>query len=279
MADAERTNAEWSDLAERTEAVAMQRMMQDQSPATRELLGVAVHPVADGVHTVVARDPMGGYWNKALGFREVVTRDVVAQVVDETRAAGAPAFALQVQPRAVPDDWDVIAEEHGLTRGTTFVKCFGPAQPQRVETDLRIARLTADDAEAYVAVMAEGFGFPVTPEATALFGGPQFYGGDWAAYGAFDGEDLLGVALMLAVPETDAVAMFGASTLARGRNRGAQGALFAARMAEARDRGLRYASAETWLEAADNPNPSQHNMRRAGLVEVHTRPNWVWRAT
>jgi hypothetical protein len=161
----------------------------------------------------------------------------------------------------------------------TFVKCFGPAEPRQVETDLRIDRLTAADADAYVAVMAEGFGFPVTPEASALFGGPQFYEGDWSAYGAFDGDDLLGVALMLAVPETGAAAMFGASTVDRGRNRGAQSALFAARMGEARDRGLRYASAETWLENADNPNPSQHNMVRAGLTEVHTRPNWVWRAS
>jgi hypothetical protein len=50
------------------------------------------------------------------------------------------------------------------------------------------------------------------------------------------------------------------------------------RIREARDRGLRYASAETWLENEEDPNPSQHNMRRAGLTEVHTRANWVWRA-
>jgi hypothetical protein len=24
-------------------------------------------------------------------------------------------------------------------------------------------------------------------------------------------------------------------------------------------------------------NPSLHNMRRAGLTEVHARPSWVWR--
>jgi ribosomal protein S18 acetylase RimI-like enzyme len=83
---------------------------------------------------------------------------------------------------------------------------------------------------------------------------------------------------MLVVPETDAVALFGAATLPEGRNRGAQGALLDARIREARDRGIRYASAETWLENEENPNPSQHNMRRAGLTEVHTRPNWVWRA-
>jgi ribosomal protein S18 acetylase RimI-like enzyme len=78
------------------------------------------------------------------------------------------------------------------------------------------------------------------------------------------------------VPETASVAIFGAATLPEGRNRGAQAALLDVRFREARDRGLRYASAETWLESAEHPNPSQHNMRRAGLTEVHTRPNWLW---
>jgi ribosomal protein S18 acetylase RimI-like enzyme len=89
---------------------------------------------------------------------------------------------------------------------------------------------------------------------------------------------LVGVARMVVVAETESVALFGAATLPEGRNRGAQGALLAARVREARDRGVRYASAETWLESVGNPNPSQHNLRRAGLTEVHIRPSWVWRA-
>jgi GNAT superfamily N-acetyltransferase len=110
-----------------------------------------------------------------------------------------------------------------------------------------------------------------------MFDGEQFFDGDWATYGAWDGDTLVAVARMLAVVETDAVALFGAATLPRGRNHGAQSALLDARIREARDRGLRFASAETWLETDQSPNPSQHNMRRAGLTEVHTRPSWVWR--
>ena len=158
-----------------------------------------------------------------------------------------------------------------------FVKCFGPAEPRKVETDLRIERLGPEYAAAFTDVMAVGFGFEPTSDAHAFFDGAHFFDGDWASYGAFDGDTLVGVARMLAVPETDSVALFGAATLPEGRNRGAQGALLDARVREARDRGLRYASAETWLESEENRNPSQHNMRRAGLTEVHTRPNWVWR--
>ena len=269
---------EWSDLAERTEALAMQRMMLQQSPQTVELLGVSAPDLADGVHTVVVRDPMWGYWNKALGFCSTVDEATVAEAVARAQDEQVPAFALQVQPRAMPAGWPAITERYGLTQGTMFVKCFGPAEPRKVETDLRIGRLKPEDAEEFTRVMSVGFGFDATAEAHALFDGAQYFDGDWAAYGAYDGDTLVAGARMLVVPETDAVALFGAATLPQGRNRGAQGALLDARIREARDRGVRHASAETWLETAEQPNPSQHNMRRAGLTEVHTRPNWVWRA-
>ena len=272
----EAANPDWSDLAERTEALAMQRMMSQASPATAELLGISAPDLADGVHTVVVRDPMWGYWNKALGFCTTVHESTVAEAIARARDQQIHAFAFQVQPHALPPDWSGITERHGLTEGTMFVKCLGPAEPREVETDLRIARLSAADAEAFTHVLAVGFEFDETPEAHALFGGPQYFDGDWAAYGAYDGETLVAAARMLVVPETDAVALFGAATLPEGRGRGAQGALLDARIREARDRGVRYASAETWLETADNRNPSQHNMRRAGLTEVHTRPSWVW---
>jgi len=268
---------DWSDLAERTEALAMQRMMRQASPETVALLGISAPDLADGVHTVVVRDPMWQYWNKALGFCTTVQESTVEAAVARARVQHVTAFAFQVQPRALPDNWDEIVREHGLTEGTMFVKCFGPAEPRTVDTNLRIARLTSDDAERFTHVLAVGFEFDETAEAHALFDGPQYFDGDWAAYGAYDGDTLVAVARMLVVPETDAVALFGAATLPEGRGRGAQGALLDARIREARDRGVRYASAETWLESAENPNPSQHNMRRAGLTEVHTRPNWVWR--
>ena len=276
MTDA--TRREWSDLAERTEALAMRRLMTDQPAEVAALLGVSAPDLADGVHTVVVRDPMWGYWNKALGFCATLTADTVAEAVDRASALDVAAFALQVQPRALPDDWEQITQRHALTRGTVFVKCFGPAEPRQVGTDLRIMRLGHEHAAAFTDVMAAGFEFEATADAHAFFDGAHFFDGDWASFGAYDGDHLVAVARMLAVAETSAVALFGAATLPAGRNRGAQAALLDVRIREARERGLRFASAETWLESEGNPNPSQHNMRRAGLSEVHTRPNWTWRS-
>jgi ribosomal protein S18 acetylase RimI-like enzyme len=272
------TDADRSDLAELTEAMALRRLLEDQTEDVRGQLGMSTHVAGDGVHTVVVHDPMWSYWNKALGFRRPVEDDTVAGVVDRAQRLGVGAFGFQLQPRVVPHDWPEIIRRHHLTPGTVFVKCFGPAEPRTVVTDLRISRLGPEHAAEFVRIMGAGFGFDITPDAQAMFDGPQFFAGDWATYGAWDGDALVGVARMLAVAETSSVALFGAATLPEGRNRGAQSALLDARIREARDRGLRYASAETWLESAENRNPSQHNMRRAGLAEVHIRPNWVWRA-
>src|SRR4051794_25764743 len=212
----------WSDLAERTEALAMRRIIDDQTADVRDQLGMSSHEAGDGVHTVVVRDPMWGYWNKSLGFCERVDGTVVAEVRSRAEGLGVPACGFLLQPRVVPADWSEIAERHGLTQGTMFVKCFGPAEPREVETDLRIGRLGPEHATDFVRIMATGFGFELTPAAAAMFAGDQFFDGAWATYGAWDGDALVGVARMLAVPETDAVALFGAATLPEGRNRGAQ---------------------------------------------------------
>ncbi|HEY2880629.1 hypothetical protein [Nocardioides sp.] len=270
-------SAEWSDLAERTEAIAMRRIVDDQTPAVRAQLDLSSHDAADGVHTVVVQDPMWGYWNKALGFCETLSEATVAEVLERARERGVPALSMLVQARVVPDDWEAVTTRHALTQGTMFVKLFGPAEPRTVDTDLRISRLDAEHAEEFVRIMAAGFGFDASPDAFAMFDGAQYFDGDWATYGAWDGESLIAVARMMCVPETSSVALFGAATLPEGRNRGAQGALLDARIREARDRGLRFASAETFAETEEIRNPSLHNMRRAGLTEVHARPSWVWR--
>ena len=65
--------------------------------------------------------------------------DVLAELALESARTGrrleVPALGLLLQPRVTPADWTAVAERHGLTQGTMFVKCFGPAEPRTVETD------------------------------------------------------------------------------------------------------------------------------------------------
>ena len=158
-----------------------------------------------------------------------------------------------------------------------FVKCFGPAEPREVETDLRIERLGPETRRPSPDVMAVGFGFDATPEAHAFFDGAHFFEGDWASYGAYDGDLLVGVARMLAVPETESVAHL------RGGDAAGRAATAVRRVHCSTSGSARRGTAASatprprpgW-RTTENRNPSQHNMRRAGLTEVHTRPNWVW---
>jgi GNAT superfamily N-acetyltransferase len=65
------------------------------------------------------------------------------------------------------------------------------------------------------------------------------------------------------------------ATLAEHRNRGAQSALLAARIAIAADAGCTVLATETGESIAGEVNPSLNNIRRAGFVQVCSRLNYA----
>jgi GNAT superfamily N-acetyltransferase len=65
------------------------------------------------------------------------------------------------------------------------------------------------------------------------------------------------------------------ATLAEYRNRGAQSALLAARIALAADAGCTAIATETGESIAGEVNPSLNNIRRAGFVQVCSRLNYA----
>jgi hypothetical protein len=176
-------NAEWSDLAERTEAIVMERFNAETEPGTRTLLGMDTRRIGTGVLTFVHRDPIG-YWNKALGFTEPVTDERLVEVV---RAADLSACPRSRSGRA-------------------------PGRGERRSAD------RADRRRPRAGVLAD--------HAHRLPGRP-----------------LGGVGAVVLRPR-----------------------VLRRRLGDVRRVRRRRA-----------PNPSQHNMRAAGLTEVHVRPNWVYR--
>jgi GNAT superfamily N-acetyltransferase len=75
----------------------------------------------------------------------------------------------------------------------------------------------------------------------------------------------------------DVAVLGGAATLPDHRGRGGQSALMSARIAAAAAAGCEWFSTETGAESDDDPNPSLHNMRRLGFVELYERTNWIYR--
>ncbi len=97
---------------------------------------------------------------------------------------------------------------------------------------------------------------------------------DIHAFGAFEGERLVAGAL-LGVHGTSA-GLGAAATLPGHRNRGAQRALIAARVAAASEMGCEWVFAET--DSTDADGQSRRNLVAAGLEVAYERDNWVWRA-
>lgn len=267
----------WGVLAEQAEAEFMFRFNHDASPQSRRALGMDAVRIGGGVLTLMTHDPVGGYWNKAigLGLDLPLTPEIVDEVLRLATERAVPALTFQVAPHARPDDWPRLLEERGLTPGSPFVKYFGPIpDPGPDHTDLRIDRLGADHAAEYGRVIRTGFGMPPDPAMEAWFAEVPSFGDDWVTYGAWAGDDLAAVANLFV--HGDVATLSGAATLPAFRRRGAQSALMAARIREGAARGCTWLSTETWPESPGNPNPSQHNMRQLGLTELYVRHNWVF---
>ena len=74
----------------------------------------------------------------------------------------------------------------------------------------------------------------------------------------------------------DVAVLDSGTTLPSHRNRGAQSALIAARVAAAADAGCRWVVAQTAKPVPGESNPSTNTMIRAGLPLLYARPIWTW---
>ncbi|AXG13432.1 GCN5 family acetyltransferase [Intrasporangium calvum] len=261
------TAAEATRLAESAEAEFMFALESAAPPEAQRALRMSQARLGGGVVLVMGEDPTGGYWNKALGFG----------VVGRFRTAGPPAGVLQVAPSALPEAWPDLCARHGITAGQVWAKLLRPAglDPEPATTDLAVGAVGPSDADAYARVYARGFGMPEDPHLLTMFAAAAVGAGGFTAYGAWDGDRLVAAAqLHVAGP---VAAFCGAATLEEARRRGAQSAFMQRRVGDARAAGCAWLSAETWQEGGEEHNPSLHNMRRAGFVEVYDRVNWVWR--
>ncbi len=273
-------------LAERAEAEFMHALEAQAPAAAQAMLGMSQHRLGGGVVLVMAKDPTGGYWNKALGFgvSEPFTGDLAVEVVDRYRTAASPVGVLQVAPDALPQDWDDVCGRLGIVAASTWVKLLRPVSPPAAEpsTDLRVGPAGPQDADAWARTYATGFEMPMDPSLLDMIGSPARSVTGFHPLAAWDADELVAAAnLHVTGP---AAAFCGAATLPAARGRGAQSVFMARRVQLARELGAQWCSAETWREdpGHEDPgmhhNPSLHNMRRAGFVDVYDRRNWVWRA-
>jgi GNAT superfamily N-acetyltransferase len=147
-----------------------------------------------------------------------------------------------------------------------FSRGVGPRQAQ---SDLVVARVEPERAGDFAAVVAGGFEMPewATPLAANVVGRPG-----WSCYVAYDGATPAGAGALY-LHERIGWLGFGA-TLPQFRGRGAQSAILAARIEEARRLGCAAVTTETGELEEGRPSSSYRNIVRAGFREVGVRENY-----
>ena len=216
------------------------------------------------LHSVLFNRALG------LGLAAPTSETAVDAVVEAYRAAGSPSFAVQVSPLARPPTLPSWLEARGLRVVGRWAKVIrGAEPPPRMTTDLRIEQVGHRLSALFGQVAVEAFGMPegLGPWLVAIVGRPS-----WHAYVARDGDQVVATGALFVRGDVGWLGV--GATLPSHRRRGAQGALMARRIEDAVKLGCRWLVTETGEDTPERPNPSFHNMVRAGFQLAYLRPSF-----
>jgi len=206
-----------------------------------------------------------------LGIRETATETMLDDCIALIQQAGCQNYMAQVSPLAQPAELPVWLERRGLIHRRNWAKVYRGDEPAPlVQTSLRVESIGSESAAAFARVALSAFEMPaeLTPMLTGFIGKPG-----WIHYLGFDGNEPVSAAALYVSGQVGWLG-FG-STLASHRGRGGQGALFARRIEDGLKLGCKWFVTETGEDLPSQPNPSYHNMLRAGFKLAYLRPNYV----
>jgi len=209
-----------------------------------------------------------------LGLERPLDDDMLADVNAFFLDAGVPRWLIECAPDAAISGGPQTLTRRGASVKTPTVKMFGDLRitdAMAPSNGLAVSEIGVEDADNFSSIVAVAYGRTeiVEPDLVSTLGHPG-----WHHYLAFDdGRPIAGAAMFA---RNDG-AWFGiAGTLADARNRGAQTALLAKRLDDARRLGCSWVTAETWPDTAARPNPSYRNMLRAGMRLAYLRDKYLF---
>jgi hypothetical protein len=209
-----------------------------------------------------------------LGIAQPSTRGDVEQAAAWFRGLGRTWSVMHVTETARPAELAGWVEAEGYPVSRLWPKLWRTLDDDLpiASTDIRFAPIGREHLEPYERIVLEAFEFPEVLRPVAS-GSIERDG--WTHYLGFDGDTPVSAGALYVI---DDVAWLGfGATLPTHRGRGAQSALFARRLADARAAGCRLAITETGPDTPEEPNPSYRNMLRAGFQVAYLRPNYVRR--
>jgi hypothetical protein len=257
-----------AEMVEFYEAAAYVEMYR-AAPAS---LGVSVDESDDCVSFFVPSvDALVLNRSLGVGIRTEPSRDLITSITDRYKASGLKNYGFQVCPAALDNGLLDFFTSCDLHRRDNWVKVYRDNSPDKSSsTDLRIERVTREQADIFGKVAHTGFGQPysLAPLMSSTVGAPG-----WIHYLAWDGETPAGVG---ALRVQDDIGWLGVgAVLPEFRRRGGQGALMSQRINDGRELGCKWFITETGEDTAEKPNPSFHNMVRTGFKIAYLRPNYM----
>jgi GNAT superfamily N-acetyltransferase len=197
-------------------------------------------------------------FNRVLGLRSTEQLDEIAAFFGEEPWWVSDSHGLG------PD-----LEQRGFAPDYGWMKFSRGVGPRQAHSDLDVRAIGPDQAADFARVVAEGYEMPewTQPLAANVVGRP-----DWSCYVAYDGEQPAGAGALFV---HDGVGWLGyAATRPRYRGRGAQSAILAARIEDARQQGCSTVVTETGAMEDGRPSNSYRNIVRAGFREAGVRANY-----
>lgn len=165
-------------------------------------------------------------------------------------------------------------EERGFVRDYGWMKFSRGVAPREAQSDLHVELADSNRADDFGRVVGGGFEMPewLQPLAENVVGRSG-----WSCYVAYDDQAPAGAGALFTHPSSGQGAVgwlgFGA-TLPEYRGRGAQSAILAARVEDARKQGCATVVTETGELEEGRPSSSYRNILRAGFREAYVRPNY-----
>lgn len=206
-----------------------------------------------------------------LGLDEPVTGETLDTLVAHYRGR-VSGFAINLSPFSTPASLEAPLAERGFATFFHHLKWWRDDAPyESPASDIEVREAREADAAAWGALAAE-----IQEQSSAhaawsanVVGRP----GWWHGF-ALERGTPIGVAAMYVAHGAAWLGMAG--TRPSHRRHGAQQALLAARIGEARARGARVLTLETAPDWPEVPGESLRNAARAGFHPAYERPSWIW---
>jgi GNAT superfamily N-acetyltransferase len=211
-----------------------------------------------------------------LGLDQPLDAALLTEINAFFREAGSPRWLVECAPHAtVTGGRDILTSQGGVLK-TPTVKLVGQLRDMTgaPRGSVSVEEIGCESSDTFRGIVGPAFGVPevVEPDIVSAIGHPG-----WHYYLAFDeGRPIAGAAMFV---QNDGVWFGVMATSAESRNRGAQTALLARRVADAKRLGCSWATAETALDTLERPNPSYRNMLRLGLRVAYLRDKYVFENT